>query len=140
MSFKVFLNLLTVSLFVSCLNFGGDSSSSGSNSNNTIPTTNPKEILSTFKGGTVDIRNTNTLKISGTIDQKKLLETQITLLGNGKVILSSDKAVSFIGDGKKIILGARNFSHFVVEEYRSGKSIKSIIKNSSGGLEYRLKL
>ena len=52
-------------------------------------------------GGTIDIRNTNVLKVLGTSDQKILLETQITLLGNGKVIISSDKAVSFIVTGKK---------------------------------------
>ena len=138
----IFINLSLVFILSSCLNFSGEQSSGGSSNSSPsiVKTTNTKDILKTFKGGTVDIRNSNVLKVSGTSDQKKLLETQITILGNGKVILSSDKAITFTGDGKKIVLGARNFSHFVVEEYRSGKIIKSIIKNSSGGLEYRLKL
>ena len=140
-TYKVFIFSIVFTLS-SCLNFGGEQSSggSGNSSPSIVKSTNTKDILKTFKGGTVDIRSSNVLKVSGTSDQKKLLETQITLLGNGRVILSSDKALAFTGNGKKIILGARNFSHFVVEEYRSGKIIKSTIKNSSGGLEYRLKL
>tara|TARA_B100000925_G_scaffold67499_1_gene46361 strand:+ start:12157 stop:12576 length:420 start_codon:yes stop_codon:yes gene_type:complete len=138
---KILLNVFLIFVVSSCLNFKGEEGSiDGVSSNAKSKTTKVEDILKTFKGGTVDIRNSNVFKVLGSNDQKKLLETQITLLGNGKVIISSDKALAFKGDGKKIILGPRNFSHFVVEEHRSGKIIKSTIKNSSNGLEYRLKL
>ena len=135
----MFSIVLTLS---SCLNFSGEQSgeSGSSSSPEVVKITNTNDILKTFKGGTIDIRKTSFLKVSGAINKNKLLETQITLLGNGKVILSSDKAIAYTGEGKKIVLGSREFSHFVIEEFHAGKSIKSTIKNSNVGMKYRLKL
>ncbi|MAW07524.1 MAG: hypothetical protein CME61_04500 [Halobacteriovoraceae bacterium] len=140
--FQKKLNIFLLAFAVSsCLNFSGDSPNQKAPktkaSSNSI---DAKEILKTFKGGTLDLRRSGILRISGTNDQKKLLETQITLYGDGKIILSSDKALSFFGHGKKFVLGSREFNHFVIEEYRLGKSIKSTIKHSKDGLNYRLKL
>ena len=100
-----------------------------------------EEILKEFRGGTIDLRQGKNFRLLGNYSKEQLISTQITIRGEGKVILSSDKAISYWGKGLKVFSGFKKFKFFVVEEFSNGVSVQTKINpNDSNQLNYRLKL
>ena len=46
-----------------------------------------QQLLESFRGGTIDLREKTNFTISGTFNEEKLLKTNITIRGNGTLIL-----------------------------------------------------
>ena len=118
----------------------------GSNDSSDLPSAtsgnkNVSVLLQGFKGGTIDLRSSEVFKVKGSYSKDKLIQTQLTIRGEGKGVISSDRAIAFTGKGKKIILGTKGFRFFTVEEHFDGKLIKTRLSNSDGqAINYRLKL
>jgi len=130
----IFSLVLTLS---SCLNFSGDG---GNSSPSIVKSTNTKDILETFKGGTIDIRDHRVFKVNDSSSKEKLVKTQITILGEGRVILLSNKAFAFKGEGQKVFSNSNDFKFLVVEEFYNGNIIKTKLNGDIKNITYRLRL
>jgi len=131
-------------LTTGCLKFSAPDKSSSSNKSTTKTSSSNqksvKDLLQDFKGGTIDLRAAGAFSITGNYDSQKLLTTNITIRGNGSLILKSSAAAVFNGTGRKFYLGANTFDFIEVEEFHQGVSVFTQFSGAKmNNIEYALK-
>ena len=100
-----------------------------------------QQLLESFRGGTIDLREKTNFTISGTFNEEKLLKTNITIRGNGTLILKSGSAFNLVNSAKEVNLGLNKFDFVEVEEFYQGESIYTEYgRNEMSSINYKLKL